>query len=96
MSDFELKATGEGNFSLSGEMSFDNADRILKLSERQFNSHDVINVDFSSVTKADSAGLALLLEWKLQARQRGAEIHFTDLPESVVAIARTTEVDHLL
>ena len=96
MSDFELKASGDGNFSLSGEMSFDNADRILKLSGRQFGSHDVISVDFSSVTKADSAGLALLLEWKMQARQRGTEIHFTGLPESVVAVARTTEVDHWL
>jgi len=96
VSDFEFKDSGGGNFSLSGEMSFDTADRILRLSQRQFGGHDVVNVDFSSVTKADSAGLALLLEWKTQARQRQAEIRFTGLPESVVAIARTTEVDHLL
>lgn len=96
MSDFEFEHTGGGNFSLSGEMSFDTADRILRLSERQFRDHDIVNVDFSHVTRADSAGLALLLEWKSQARRRQSEIRFTRLPDSIVAIARTTAVEHLL
>jgi len=96
MSDFELKDLGGGRFELSGEMSFDTVDRILRASEGQFNRHDNLEVDFSRVHDADSAGLALLLEWKSRAHQRSAQIHFTALPQSMLAIAQTTEVQHLL
>lgn len=96
MSDFQLQDLGSGRFELSGEMSFDTADRILRASESAFAQHDDLCVDCAGVTKADSAGLALLLEWKTLANHRRGRISFSGLPESIVAIARTTEVDHLL
>ncbi len=96
MSDFELKDLGGGRFQLAGEMSFDTADRILRESEVPFKEYDDLEVDFSRVNKADSAGLALLLEWKSRAMRRSGQIRFTTLPDSVLAIAQTTEVRHLL
>ena len=96
MSDFELLDQGEGRFSLKGDMSFETANRILKASESAFAAHTSVQVDMSEVGKADSAGLALLLEWKAQASGRSASIQFTGVPESLVAIARTTEVSDLL
>ena len=96
MSDFELKDLGAGKFELSGAMSFETADRILRESEKLFRQHGDLEVDCSGVTDADSAGLALLLEWKSQANRREGQIHFNGLPKSIVAIARTTEVDHML
>ena len=83
MSDYELEDIGDGRFALSGEMSFGTVDRILE-------------VDFSGVDKADSAGLALLLEWKAVARRRAHRIDYLAIPDSVLAIAKTTEVEHLL
>jgi phospholipid transport system transporter-binding protein len=50
----------------------------------------------SGVDKADSAGLALLLEWKAQAAARGASISYKEIPDSLAAIARTSEVSDLL
>ncbi len=96
MSDFELQDQGEGRFALKGQMSFDTANRILKASEAVFAKHPSLQVDMSGVEKADSAGLALLLEWKAQAAGRGATISYTDIPESLVEIARTSEVSDLL
>ena len=61
-----------------------------------FDKHASLQVDMSGVDKADSAGLALLLEWKAQAAARGATIIYTDIPESLAAIARTSEVSDLL
>jgi phospholipid transport system transporter-binding protein len=96
MGKFELKDLGEGRFALSGEMTFETAERILLESEEPFEQHTRIEVDLSGVTKADSAGLALLLEWITWANHTVREIRFLSMPERVVAIARTTEVEQLL
>lgn len=96
MSDFELKDSGDGKFILSGDMTFDTAERILSRSEEPFEQHTSIEVDLSGVEKADSAGLALLLEWITWANHTVREIRYKGMPERVLAIAKTTEVDHLL
>jgi phospholipid transport system transporter-binding protein len=96
VSDFILKDLGEGHFSLSGEMSFDTAERILQASEEPFEEHTRLEIDLSGVTMSDSAGLALLLEWVTWANHTVREIRFSGMPERVLAIAKTTEVDGLL
>ena len=55
-----------------------------------------IEVDLAGVTRADSAGLALLLEWVTWANHTVREIRFVDVPARVTAIAKTTEVNELL
>jgi phospholipid transport system transporter-binding protein len=96
MNKFELQDLGEGHFALNGEMTFETAERILLASEVPFEQHTRIEVDLAGVTKADSAGLALLLEWITWANHTVREIRFLSMPERVFAIARTTEVDQLL
>ena len=96
MSKFELNDLGEGRFALTGEMTFETAERILVASEEPFEQHTRIEVDLSGITKADSAGLALLLEWITWANHTVREIRFLSMPERVLAIARTTEVEQLL
>ena len=96
MSDYALEDRGEGRFALSGEMSFDTAERILKKSEEPFEEHTQLEIDLSGITMSDSAGLALLLEWVTWANHTVREIRFTGMPERVMAIAKTTEVERLL
>ena len=96
MSKFKLEDLGEGRFALSGEMTFDTAERILRQSEEPFEAHTQLEIDLSNVTQSDSAGLALLLEWVTWANHSVREIRFKDMPEKVMAIARTTEVEGLL
>ena len=96
MSKFELRDLGDGRFALSGEMTFETAERVLQASEEPFEQHTRIEVDLSGVTRSDSAGLALLLEWITWANHTVREIRFQSMPERVLAIAKTTEVDHLL
>ena len=96
MSKFELEDLGDGRFVLSGDMTFDTAERILHASEEPFEEHTRIEVDLSNVSKADSAGLALLLEWITWANHTVREIRFVDMPERVLDIAKTTEVESLL
>ena len=96
MSEFQLKDLGEGKFALSGHMTFDTAANILHESETPFEEHTLIEVDLSGITESDSAGLALLLEWITWANHTVREIRFTAMPEIIDAIAKVTEVDHLL
>ena len=93
---FELRELGNGRFALEGEMSFETAERVLAASEKLFEPHTRIEVDLSGVTRTDSAGLALLLEWVTWANHTVREIRYSGMPEKIIAIARTTEVDPLL
>jgi len=96
VSNFELQDLGDGRFALTGEMTFDSAERILKASEKPFEEHTQLEIDLSGVTENDSAGLALLLEWVTWANHTVREIRFTGMPERLLAIAKTTEVERLL
>jgi len=96
MSRYELDDLGGGRFALKGEMNFDTAEQILRQSEAPFEEHTQIEIDLSGVTDSDSAGLALLLEWVTWANHSVREIRFIGLPDRVMAIAKTTEVEKLL
>lgn len=96
MNDYELTHVGEGRFRLTGAMNFATAETILRKSEGLFEDYTRIEVDLSGVEDADSAGLALLLEWITWAIQTVREIRFVDVPERITAIARVTEVESLL
>ena len=96
MSDFEIRDLGDGQFSITGSMTFDTAEKILRASEEPFEEHSQIEIDLSGVTDSDSAGLALLLEWVTWANHSVREIRFSAMPEKIIAIARTTEVEQLL
>lgn len=96
MTDFSLEDRGDGNFALSGDMTFATAEKILQASEGPFEDHTRIEVDLTGVKQSDSAGLALLLEWVTWANHTVREIRFSGLPDRVMAIAKTTEVDGLL
>lgn len=94
--EFKLEDLGEGRFALSGNMTFRTAEKILRQSEDPFEQHTRLEIDLSGVERADSAGLALLLEWITWANHTVREIRFLKMPERVLAIARTTEVESLL
>lgn len=96
MNSFAFEDRGEGRFAVEGELSFGTANTILRTSERQFALHKDLEVDLSGVERTDSAGLALLLEWKAQVEERGGSIRFVGVPGNLLAIARTTEVVDLI
>ena len=85
-----------GRFLLAGAFGYDTARRILEASEAAFMLHPSVVVDLAGVTYADSAGLAVLLEWVTWAHHEGREIRFQAMPKAIRASARMTEVEGLL
>jgi phospholipid transport system transporter-binding protein len=91
-----LEPRGEGRFALSGEIGFDNAATVLDEGLRSFGGAGPLEVDLGGVTHADSAGVALLIEWVAATRASGRELRFSAIPGQVLAIARLGGVDGFL
>ena len=92
----QLEDLGEGRFALWGEIGFGSVARILEASKALFSEHSRIEVDFAGVTRSDSAGLALLIEWVNWAKFYVREISYENIPQQVRAIAEISEVDWML
>ena len=93
---WEFRDLGEGRFAVDGEMTFTTAAAILRESIDYFEDHTMIEVDLGGVTRTDSAGLSLLLEWITWANHTVREIHFRNIPEKIINIAQTSDVEELL
>ncbi len=91
-----LRAVAPGSYLLEGRLVFGTVPRLLAESEALLAGEPAAVVDLAGVTRADSAGLALLLEWSLTARAAGGEIRFRNLPAEITALATFGEVRGLL
>ena len=96
MTDAQIVRDGAFRFHVEGEMTFATATRLLRQSEHYFDTAQNLEIDLSRVTAADSAGLALLLEWTARARVVGAEVSVEGLPEAMRSIAHLCRIEPLL
>ena len=87
---------GGGRFRLSGHLGFQSATAALAESQRLFAGHKKIQLDLSGVDGADSAGLALLVEWTGWAKREKRKLTFSNVPKQAVALAKISEVDEIL
>lgn len=55
-----------------------------------------LELDCSGVSAADSAGLAVLVDWLAWARHAGRTLHLRGVPAKLIDIARISELDTLL
>ena len=84
----------DGLVIVEGELSFATAPALATPPWPQ--SGEPVTVDLAGVRRADSAGLALLLEWARAARRQGRPIRFVHTPEQLKSLARVTGVDAIL
>jgi phospholipid transport system transporter-binding protein len=96
MVDAVLETADQGRWRLSGELGFGTVSGILKDSRAGLSDGDDIEVDLSGVTRADSAGLALLVEWLRAAERAGRSISFVNMPAQMQSIARICGLDDIL
>lgn len=88
--------TAPGRFRVVGALSFATAADLLRQSEPQFGQKARAEIDLAEVSDSDSAGLALLIEWKRLARASGGTVEFANIPPQLSALARISEVDELI
>jgi phospholipid transport system transporter-binding protein len=93
-----ISEPSSGRVVVDGELTFATAReaRQVGLLVLESSRADRIVIDCAAVTRADSAGLAVLLDWLAWGRRRSRGIKLENLPDSLLAIARISEVDGLL
>ncbi len=55
-----------------------------------------VTLDLNAVTRADSAGLALMVEWLRAPKRSNARIRVVNMPEQMMAITRISKLDKVL
>ena len=96
MAEAVLTMAGKGRWLLQGDLDFSSVPAVLKTSVQGFTGRGKIQVDLKGVTRADSAGLALLVEWLRESEHAGRVISFTNVPQQLLAIARLCGLDTIL
>ena len=91
-----FRVTGAGAGSLSGALNFANAGRLLSAGSASINAREVSVIDLAGVTGADSAGLALLIEWLSVAQAAGQSLRYDNVPAQLLQLARLCDVEALI
>jgi len=87
-----------GHIQVSAPMTFQTARRLCAAGIECFkrDGSAVMVVDCAAVERADSAGLAVLIEWRRWAHHAGRHLKFANLPVQISAIAHLSEVSAVL
>lgn len=97
MATTDIKETGDGQFAVEGELSKLTVPTIWKRANAMIQAADQnLLIDLKGVTRTDSAGLALLLEWMTLARKKQLQIHFRNLPAQLLKIADVSDLEDIL
>jgi phospholipid transport system transporter-binding protein len=91
-----LAAAGDGRLRVEGVLDFDTVVDLLTQGEALVPRGGELRIDLSGVDSANSAGLALLLEWLDLARARGTRLLYSGMPESLTRIAAFSNLGSLL
>ncbi len=89
-----LKASDPGHFRLEGEITHQTVLDVLDV--EMISSASDISVDFSGVTRSDSAGLALMTHWARLARASHVGICYEAVPDKLIALAKMSGLESVL
>jgi phospholipid transport system transporter-binding protein len=94
---FRLAPAANGRLAAQGPLTFTTAcaARLAGLEALAAPSAS-LEIDCAGVTVADSAGLAVLLDWLAAAKLSRHALKYTGLPQDLTALARISEVEQLL
>lgn len=93
---FALHEAAQGRYSVSGELTYATAPVALKRTLRLFRAQTSVVFDLRKVARADSAGIALLIEWVRLARKSGASLRLENMPDQVENLVRVSGTGALL
>ena len=82
-----------GNYLLAGEMTFKTSLSAIREAASIIDAaYTPLHFDLSGVTRADSAGVGLLIEWQRIAARARCDLRYTQMPKSLESIMRVTGV----
>ncbi len=84
MSENGITTRDNGVFEVTGQLTFQSVPQFLAQTDKWLHGGTgKVTIDMHGVTLADSAGLALLIEWLQLSRSAQREIVFTNMPDQM-------------
>ena len=99
LSQAEIVQQSQQKYLISGTVDFSTVPDLVRKSLSFFKSHKHseatanTTVDLSQVTSCNSAGMALMLEMIKNARANNIALHFDNLPDALLTIAKAYGVE---
>lgn len=106
-----ITTKAENIWNVEGELTFSTTKSLLNKSKKILSSHsgailaktettksskNTLEINLSQVTRSDSSGLALLVEWQRLAAQHKKTIIFKNLPSQLFNMAKLSKLDNIL
>ncbi|MEY6432802.1 STAS domain-containing protein [Thioalkalicoccus limnaeus] len=91
-----VKRDDSGVARVEGDLDFVSVVPLVKLPDWLFTETKDPVIDLAGVEHANSAGVALLLEWMADARRDGRRLRFVNLPDSLRRLAALSHLEALL
>lgn len=91
-----LSKDTQGVINVGGELTFNTVNHLLNEAPTLFKQLNKLEINLSDVTRSDSAGLALLVDWMRYAKRSNKTITFHNVPSQMLAIANASGFDELL
>ncbi len=88
MPSFKLIKKDNGNYFAEGDLTFFTINKKTIKSFEFLKSTNGLCIDLTKVNHADSAGLALLIEWIKHSKLYQSKLSFINIPEQLLTLAR--------
>ncbi len=91
-------STTEQGLQLKGDLVYASVSDLVKAGGTLLQKHqgNEIIVNCSEITRVDSAGISLLLEWKRLCNQINKRFKVEGLPKQAVALIKTYKLNNIL
>ena len=94
----EITQQNKHKYLISGTVDFLTVPGLMQRTTDFFKSYkpsaaEKVVIDMSQITDCNSAGLALMLEIVKQARANNIKLHFENLPDTLLTIAKAYGVE---
>ena len=93
MSIFKLSRQSGENYFIEGELTFSSLNKKAIPSFDFLKKSNKICLDLDKVTAADSAGLALLLDWIKHGKKYNTKLVFKNIPYQLLTLATLSDLD---
>lgn len=87
---------GHGVFSLSGHTDFNNISHLLSAGKAGFVDHEEVTVDIDDADCANTAGLALLMEWYTWCNQSNIHLVYANPGEKLLELVSINDISQVL
>lgn len=96
MSEATLAPDGDGRWVLGGTLDFATVPDIWPQLERELKTVRALEISLARVERSNSAALAMLVEARDLARERGVRLSLVDLPAGLLELAQISSAESLI